>query len=129
MTGKTRAEIPVECVNLYVQPPPSYETIGMVKASSTTDAAPRVQVMSLVVPELKRQAAKMGANGVVLLKMECPTRSYLEESVRAFLGGFLTGGLLHFETQAWPVKATAIFERHYKVFPRCAPRGVQVGGG
>ncbi len=60
VTGKTRAEIPVETVTLYLQPPPSYETVGRVWTT------PGRQDMGLVVAELKRQAASIGANGVLL---------------------------------------------------------------
>ncbi len=65
VTGRLRPEIPIEAVTLYLQPPASYETIGLVEASSVVGVTMQ-QDMDMAVKELKRRAAKMGANGVLL---------------------------------------------------------------
>jgi hypothetical protein len=52
-------------VKIYLDLPPKYETIGIVNASS--DAGWTEQgSMDYAIAELKEQAAKMGANGVLL---------------------------------------------------------------
>jgi uncharacterized protein YbjQ (UPF0145 family) len=54
-------------VVLYVEPPATFEVIGLVDASS--DAGWTEQgSLDYAVKELKKQAAKLGANGVLILK-------------------------------------------------------------
>ncbi len=65
VTGRLRPEIPIEAVTLYLQPPDSYETVGLVEATSVIGVTMQ-QDMDMAVKELKRRAAKMGANGVLL---------------------------------------------------------------
>ncbi len=82
VTGKTRAEIPVETVTLYRQPPPSYETVGLVVATAPPFRSSRYKmVQEVLVAEWKRQAAKMGANGVLshsaCVSMQCDNRQEL----------------------------------------------------
>ena len=65
VTGTTRAAIDFNQVNLYVDEPDKYETIAIVKASS--DAGWTEQgSQDYAIEELKRQAAKLGANGVLI---------------------------------------------------------------
>jgi len=65
VTGTVREPIDFNQVKLYASPPEEYETIGIVKASS--DAGWTQQgSQDYAVEELKKQAAKLGANGVVL---------------------------------------------------------------
>ena len=65
VTGTTRTAIDSEKVKLYIQPPAEYEVIAIIKASS--DAGWTAQgSQDYAVQELKNQAAKLGANGVLL---------------------------------------------------------------
>ncbi|MBV1914988.1 MAG: hypothetical protein KUG72_06350 [Pseudomonadales bacterium] len=65
VTGPTRAPILFSEVKLYLDAPANYETIGIVKASS--DAGWTEQgSQDYAVDELKKQAARLGANGVLL---------------------------------------------------------------
>jgi hypothetical protein len=66
VTGATRAPIASEQVRLYLEPPADFEVIGLVNASS--DAGWNEQgSMDYAIEELKRQAAKLGANGVLIV--------------------------------------------------------------
>ena len=67
VTGNQHQPVPTEAVKLYQAPPEHYEIVGMVNASTRgkrqrrTDAAVR---------KLKQQAAKMGANGIIMQPIE-----------------------------------------------------------
>ncbi len=97
VTGQQRPAINPEQVKLYSQPPQSsYEVIGLVRASSGngwTDQQP----IDYAVTELKKQAAKVGANGVVIGST-----------------GAQTGGFVMIDNVAYPydeqtVSGTAVF--------------------
>lgn len=65
VTGATRSPIEPEKVKLYLKEPTKYEVIAIVNASS--DAGWTAQgSQDYAVKELKNQAAKHGANGVLL---------------------------------------------------------------
>lgn len=63
ITGNQRSPIPSEQVVLYPTPPKKYEIIGIVNAETS---GRRQWQMDLVVAEIKKQAAAIGANGVIL---------------------------------------------------------------
>jgi hypothetical protein len=66
VTGTKRAPIKPEQVRLYLDTPTAFETIGLV--SATSDAGLNEQdSVNFAIKELKNQAAKLGANGVLLL--------------------------------------------------------------
>ena len=65
VTGATRTAIAPSSVQLYPQPPAEYEVIGVVKASSKSGWTEQGS-MDYAVEELKKQAAAIGANGVLL---------------------------------------------------------------
>lgn len=68
ITGTQREAIGAESVVIYTEFPAQYETIGIVTASS--DAGWTEQgSLNYAVAELKNQAAKIGANGVVIENM------------------------------------------------------------
>lgn len=68
ITGTQREAIGAESVVIYTEFPVQYETIGIVTASS--DAGWTEQdSLNYAVAELKNQAAKIGANGVVIENM------------------------------------------------------------
>ena len=65
VVGEVREAIEPSQVKLYLDIPESYETIGMVTASSNAGWTEQDSV-DYAVEELKNQAAKLGANGVLI---------------------------------------------------------------
>ena len=65
VTGTVREPIDFSQVKLYIDPPGEYEKIGIVKASSDSGWTEQ-NSQDYAVEELKRQAAKLGANGILL---------------------------------------------------------------
>jgi len=75
VTGNPRAPIAPEQVKIYLEPPADLEVIGLVNASS--DAGWTEQgSQDYVIEELKKQAAKLGANGVLLVTSGEKTTGY-----------------------------------------------------
>ena len=66
ITGEVRPEIDPTEVKIYLDPPSQFETIGLIEASSEVEFS-RQAAQDRVVNELKTRAAKIGANGVLLL--------------------------------------------------------------
>jgi hypothetical protein len=65
ITGKARPAISPTEVKVYPNPPSQYETIGIVEASSDVGFSTQA-AQDRAIEELKKQAAKIGANGVIL---------------------------------------------------------------
>ena len=84
LIGKSRPPLPPEQVQLYLEPPKrEYEQIAIIKTSSTRSFAFTSQGKAeIVVKRLKIQAAKLGANGVLLKQITDDS----EESVTAGAG-------------------------------------------
>ncbi len=66
VTGTPRAPITPEQVTIYTEPPADFEVIGLVNASSDAGWTEQGSV-NYAIRELKKQAAKLGANGVLLV--------------------------------------------------------------
>ncbi|MDR0321715.1 MAG: hypothetical protein LBI28_09445 [Treponema sp.] len=66
VTGTVRPAIDPAEVKIYLEPPSQYEIIGMVETSSEVGFSTQA-AQDRVIEELKKQAAKIGANGVLLL--------------------------------------------------------------
>jgi hypothetical protein len=67
LIGTPRAPIPPESVRVYTQPPPQYDQIATLDATSQGSLALTAQQnMDKAIERLKREAAKLGANGVLL---------------------------------------------------------------
>ena len=66
ITGEVRPEIDPAEVKIYLEPPSQFETIGLIEASSDVEFS-RQSAQDRVISELKKRAAKIGANGVLLL--------------------------------------------------------------
>lgn len=66
VTGKVKPAISPGEVKLYLDPPLRYDTIGIVEASSDVEFSTQA-AQDRVINELKVQAAKIGANGVLLI--------------------------------------------------------------
>lgn len=79
VTGKKRAPLNPNHVKLYTEPPTNYEVIGIVNASSDAGWTEQGSV-DYAIEELKNQAAKLGANGVLL--------GVVGESTSTVVGGY-----------------------------------------
>jgi hypothetical protein len=67
MVGKARPPIPPQDVQVYFQPPPKYEQIAMLDTSSSHSFSFTAQGKTdKVIERLKVEAAKLGANGVLI---------------------------------------------------------------
>jgi len=67
MVGTARPAISPEDVRVYSQPPPQYEAIAHVDATSSGSLAiTGQQNMDKAMARLKQEAAKLGANGILL---------------------------------------------------------------
>ena len=66
VTGNTKPPVAPAQVKLYVEPPTEYEVIGLVSASSDAGWTEQASV-DYAIAELKKQAAKLGANGVLIV--------------------------------------------------------------
>ena len=65
VTGTQRPATNPESVVLYTEAPEKYEVIGIVTASSDATGSAQTD-LNYAVAELKKQAAKIGANGILL---------------------------------------------------------------
>lgn len=65
VTGTQREATTVESVMIYTEPPTNYEVIGIVTASSNSGMTDQGS-LNYAIEELKKQAAKIGANGIIL---------------------------------------------------------------
>lgn len=69
LIGDARPEIPVEQVKVYLEKPESYEEIALIEATSDSSWSFGEQAkMNAVLKRLKQEAAKVGANGILLQK-------------------------------------------------------------
>jgi hypothetical protein len=67
LVGTPRPPISPDSVRVYLQPPPKYEQIAAIDASSKGSLAlTSQQNMDKAISRLKEEAAKLGANGVLL---------------------------------------------------------------
>tara|TARA_Y100000294_G_C8522547_1_gene323509 strand:+ start:78 stop:458 length:381 start_codon:yes stop_codon:yes gene_type:complete len=66
VTGKIRPAVNPSEVRIYLDPPPQYETIGIVEAASAVEFSSQA-AQDRTIAELKTQAAKIGANGIILI--------------------------------------------------------------
>src|ERR1700675_3804588 len=67
LVGTARPAISPAEVKIYSHPPPTFEEIALLNASSNSVFTPGGQkTVDTVIERLKEQAAKLGANGVIL---------------------------------------------------------------
>ena len=67
LVGKARPAIAPEHVKLYLRPPKKYEEVALLEASSKASFAVTDQgKMDAVIQRMKVEAAKLGANGILL---------------------------------------------------------------
>ena len=96
VTGNTRPAIDPSEVKIYLNSPSQYEIIGLIEASSDVEISSQA-AQDRVIAELKKQAAKIGANGVLLT-----------DSGNKSSGAFYTYGYLYF-SDAKTAKGQAIY--------------------
>ena len=84
VTGVKRDPIDPSQVKLYSEAPLKYEVIGIVSASSDSGWTEQDSV-DYAVEELKNQAAKLGANGILLEKVGEKTSTYIGGSTTGFI--------------------------------------------
>lgn len=82
LTGTKRPAINIEEVKLYIEPPQKYEVVGIIEAASDLGWTSQ-QSQNYAVNELKKQAAKIGANGVLIQQTG--------EKTSTSIGGYGTG--------------------------------------
>ena len=99
-TGTARAPIDFNQVRLYVDAPEKYETIGIVKASSGAGWTEQGS-QDYAIEELKKQAAKLGANGVLL--------TTTGEKITSIFGANPDGSMYAIPASAQTVTGKAIF--------------------
>ena len=63
--GKFRPAVPVEFVKVYIEAPKKYEVVGILEASSKGGGSSQSKT-NRAVGRLKEEAAKIGANGVLI---------------------------------------------------------------
>lgn len=100
VVGNVRAPIDPSGVKLYLEAPANYEVIGLVKASSDAGWSEQESV-NYAVEELKKQAAKLGANGVFI--------ETTGETVSTIIGGQGTGYLYAIPVSEQNVSGKAIY--------------------
>lgn len=102
VTGNTRAPVAPELVKLYLEPPVEFETIGIVNASSASGWTEQGS-MDYAIQELKKQAAKLGANGVLLVSSGEKTTTIFNSDAK--------GNVFASPITAKTIQAKAIFVR------------------
>jgi hypothetical protein len=100
VTGKARPAINPSEVKIYIDPPSQYETVGIVEASSDVEFSTQA-AQDRTISELKSQAARIGANGVLLMT----TGDKSGEMVGFYSGGVFYAGASETKT----AKGKAIF--------------------
>ena len=65
VTGKKRPYVNPDRISIYTGPPEDYEVIGIVSASSDSGFTDQGS-LNYEIAELKKQAGKIGANGIIL---------------------------------------------------------------
>ncbi|WP_319587946.1 hypothetical protein [uncultured Desulfobulbus sp.] len=100
VTGTKRTPLEPSQVKLYLESPAKFEVIGIVNASSDAGWTEQGSV-DYAVQELKNQAAKLGANGVLL--------GATGESTSTVVGGYGTGYMYAIPVTAKTVSGKAIY--------------------
>ena len=100
VTGKTTAPVAPEQVKIYLEPPATFEVIGLVNASSGAGWTEQGS-LDYAIEELKKQAARLGANGVLLVSSG--------EKTTTIVGGQGTGYFYAIPVTAKTVQGRAVF--------------------
>ena len=100
LTGQQRHPIDATLVKLYTEPPQQYEVIAIVNASSDSGWTQQGD-MDYAVAELKEQAAKLGANGIILIG--------IGERSSATVGAYKSGAIYTVPSTAQTVSGKAVY--------------------
>ncbi|TVQ39182.1 MAG: hypothetical protein EA384_07200 [Spirochaetaceae bacterium] len=100
VVGQVRDPIDPDQVTLFIEAPASYEVVGIVMASSDAGWT-RQGSVNYAVRELKKQAARLGANGVLI--------ESTGERTSTVIGGQGTGYLYAIPVTAQSLTGKAIF--------------------
>jgi hypothetical protein len=87
LVGQARAPISPDQVKVYLEPPPQYEQIAALDASSSGFGSDQSK-MDSTMAHLRAEAAKVGANGVLLQAVE----NHQSGSIGLGVGGASVGG-------------------------------------
>jgi hypothetical protein len=66
VVGKQRLAISPEQVKLYTKPPAKYEEIAIISTDAAHDFMSKQSLQNIAIENLKKEAAKVGANGILL---------------------------------------------------------------
>lgn len=66
IVGKTRTPTTPDQIKLYTKAPAKYEEIAIVSADAAHDFMGKQELMNIAISKIKAEAAKVGANGVLL---------------------------------------------------------------
>ena len=86
--GKTRPAVQVESVKVYIEPPKKFEVIGIVESASKGGGSNQAKT-NRAIERLKQEAAKIGANGVMLGGIGSESAGY----VGGYNNGIIYGGV------------------------------------
>ena len=105
VTGTKRTATNFEQVRIYQVPPANYEVIARVEASSEMGLTDQ-QSLDFALEEVKKQAAKVGANGVILNAVgKESTGGFGNFFSNGYGGGFFVGG----DSFAQKISGTAVY--------------------
>ena len=105
VTGTKRTATNFEQVKIYQVPPANYEVIARVEASSEMGLTDQ-QSLDFALEEVKKQAAKVGANGVILNAVgKESTGGFGNFFSNGYGGGFFVGG----DSYAQKISGTAVY--------------------
>jgi|TergutMp193P3_1026864.scaffolds.fasta_scaffold183263_2 hypothetical protein len=65
--GKARPAVDVSAVTIYIDPPSKYETVGVIEACCIYPRT-KQNTQDIIINDVKSKAAKIGANGILLIK-------------------------------------------------------------
>lgn len=92
IVGKTRAPIQPDQVRVYLQPPAKYETVALLEANDMgANGFSQQSRVNKVMKRLKKEAADLGANGIVLQGMGSEYAGSVGSGFASGNGGFATG--------------------------------------
>ena len=100
LTGEKRTPLMAASVKLYISPPQEYEVIAIVNASSDSGWTQQGRT-AYAVKELKKQAAKLGANGILLTDRG--------EIISTSAGAYGNGAIYYISSTAQTVTGRAIY--------------------
>jgi len=92
LVGKARAPISPDQVQVYLQPPAGAETVALLEANDMgANGFSQQSRVNKVMKRLKKEAASLGANGIVLQGMGSEYAGSVGSGFATGNGGFATG--------------------------------------